>query len=302
MALDSRLLRSFVVLAAEMHFGRAAFQLGVAQSALSGQIARLEDVIGGRLLDRGKRAAVRLTPLGRTFLFEAERTVAQLDRAERVGRRAAQGAAGPARLSYVFSAAMNGALARALRSVHWQMPLTHLSAVQMETPEQIRAIADAQVDAGFLRPQDRYPDGVYARVVHHEALLIAMSVGHPLAQRPAIQASDLAAETFIVPQIARSMGLPRLVGELARTGGYTLAGLRDSGDFITAVCMAAAGCGVVLAPRSLARLEIDGVTYRPVSDFAGEVELALAWRGAASPLVETLLCEFDVPPRPVGDA
>lgn len=287
--MDDRLVRCFINVASELHFGRAAVGLGIAQSALSTNIARLEDIVGGRLLDRGKRAAVRLTPLGSTFLVEARKAVAQLDRAERVGRRAAQGEAGPARICYVFSAALNGTLAQALEAVRRDLPLIALSAFPLETPEQLRAIADAQVDAGFLRPQDRYPEGVNARVVHREALLLAMGREHPLAALSTIRARDLAAETFIVPQVARSMGLSRLVGELAAVGSFRVHESLDASDFMTAACMSAAGYGVVLAPRSLAKLAIDDVVYRPIADFDGAVELALAWRGSPSPLVETIL-------------
>ena len=53
--------------------------------------------------------------------------------------------------------------------------------------------------------------------------------------------------------------------------------------------MAAAGQGVVLAPRSLSNLRIDGIAYRPVEGYSGAVELALAWRGEESPAIQAIL-------------
>lgn len=292
MPIESRLLHCFVELASDLHFGRTASRLGIVQSALSGHIARLEDIIGGRLLDRGKRAAVRLTPLGTTFLAEARDAVAQLERTERIGRRAAQGAAGPALLSYVFSAALSGVLTTALRAAAQTLPLVELNAVAMETPEQLRRIADARIDAGLLRPQDAYPPGIMAQVVHREPLLVAMADNHALASKPRVDAVDVARERFIVPQVAQSIELRRVVRDLAVAGGVRAPNTLNTGDFITAACMAAAGSGIVLGPESLMHLSIAGVTYREVSDFNGEVELALAWRGKATPLVNAILAAF----------
>jgi DNA-binding transcriptional LysR family regulator len=87
---DLRLLRAFLTVAEELHFGRAAERLHVAQPALSQQIQRLERQLGLRLLERTSRA-VALTPAGETFLDEARRTVAAADRAVEAARRIARG-------------------------------------------------------------------------------------------------------------------------------------------------------------------------------------------------------------------
>lgn len=294
MALDSRHARYFVSLASELHFGRAAASLGISQSALSAHVSRLEDIVGGRLLDRGKRAAVRLTPLGEIFLAEATKAVNLLDRAERIGRSAARGNAGPARLSYVLSAALSGILSQAIEVVQQALPLIELAAFPLETPTQLRGIAEGRIDAGFLRPQQRYPEGVSARIVHREPLLIGIASDHPLAAANAIDIAKLGRESFIVPQAANSMGLTALVEDVAAAGGFALPNCLDASDFITAACMVAARRGIVLAPQSLARLSIEGISYLPIAGFDGAVEMALAWRGPESPLVTAILAALRV--------
>jgi len=289
MSLDARHLRCFTLLAEELHFGRAATRLGIAQSGLSGHIARLEDVIGGRLIERGRKTAVHLTPLGETFLVEAKAALHQLDRAERIGRNAALGEAGAAKLSYVFSAALSGTLGRALRALSERLPMLEVTPFPLETPEQLKALTEARVDAGLLRPQARYPRGISAAVVHREPLLLALTDRHPLAARATVQAADLAGESFIVPQMTRSMGLGLLVEDLAKVGGFPAPPILDASDYVTAASMASAGFGVVLAPRSLSNLAIDGIAYRPIADYTGSVELALAWRGPPTPLVKTVI-------------
>ncbi|WP_162854631.1 LysR substrate-binding domain-containing protein [Sphingobium estronivorans] len=289
MALDSKHLRSLIVLGEELHFGRAAERLDIAQSVLSAQVKRIEDVIGGRLLDRGRRATVRLTPAGLIFLREARAVVAGLDRAERIGRLATQAAAGHASLGYVFSAAMSGVLTRTLAAVRERLPEIELHAAPIETPEQIAAIADARLDVGFIRPRDSYPPDIRAQIVHSEPLLLAIGMNHPLADRHVIGTDALEEEIFIVPQVGGGAALSTAITDLARAGGYNRPACIDTGDFVTAVSMAASGHGVVLAPRSLANLGIAGICYREIDDFAGSVDLALAYRGAPSPIVETIL-------------
>ncbi len=102
--LDLRQLRYFVAVAEELHFGRAAARLGIAQPPLSQQVRRLEARLGVRLLDRDRRH-VALTDAGRALLGEGRRLLAEADRVEDLTRRAGRGEAGPLTLGFVGSAA-----------------------------------------------------------------------------------------------------------------------------------------------------------------------------------------------------
>src|ERR687895_2264502 len=97
MTLDPRLLRPFVALADELHFGRAAARLHVSQPALSQQIARLERQLGVRLFER-TRAHVELTEAGADMLAPARAAVEAAAAAVEVAGRHARGDGGELRL------------------------------------------------------------------------------------------------------------------------------------------------------------------------------------------------------------
>lgn len=97
MALDPRLLRSFVVLAEELHFGKAAERLNLAQPALSQQIQRLETQVGSQLYTRNSRV-VELTPSGRAMLEPARAALRATEQAERAAREASRMSAHPLRV------------------------------------------------------------------------------------------------------------------------------------------------------------------------------------------------------------
>jgi DNA-binding transcriptional LysR family regulator len=276
-ALDARQLRHFIAVAEELSFARAADRLNVAQSAVSLQIKGLEEVFGARLLNRRKRAAVSLTEAGRLFLCEAEAAIRQLERAEQVGHLAARGEIGQIEVGYVTSAVMNRILPSLLREYRRSHPAVQLRLTAMETPRQLEALAEGRLDAALIEPRPGYAAGVAARVIHCEALCVALAADHPLARSHTVHAADLGGEAFIVPHVAT---FGSHLERLAAAGGFPIKIVHDVGDFVTALSMAAGGYGVAMAPESMGGLGFPEVVFRPLADFAEKVELAVAFRTA----------------------
>ena len=246
--IDPEGLRAFVSIADTGSFSRAADLLGIAQSVVSKRLRRVEDQLRLMLVDRTVRNSIALTRAGELYLAEARATLAQLDKAERVGRNLARGSAGPLRIGFVFSAAIDGSLGAVLAGLRADAPEVTPEPQMMETPEQLAALGAGRLDVGLVRRRPSWPAGCSARVVHREPLLAAMAHDHPLAVQAEGHARELAGERFIVPQFHERVGLVDNLRRLARQGGFDPGEIIRTADFPTAACLAAAGHGVVLAP------------------------------------------------------
>ena len=149
--------------------------------------------------------------------------------------------------------------------------------VAMETPTQLERLADAAVDVGIVRPLARYPDGIAARVVHSEKLMIAVSAESPLARAKTLKATQLRGVPFIAPQFNEATGFAEHLVKLGRIGGFDAEPEYRVNDFMTAVSMASAGYGVALVPKSLEAFSPPGVKFKSLVDFDDEAALALAY-------------------------
>src|SRR6476661_7204926 len=133
--MELRHLRYFVAVAEELHFGRAAERLRIAQPPLSRQIRDLEREIGVPLFERVPRG-VELTPAGRAFLPEARLTLSQAERAQRSAQRAAQGETGRLRVGFVEVATHSGILPDVLSFFRMHLRSVGLSLLEMDSAQQ----------------------------------------------------------------------------------------------------------------------------------------------------------------------
>jgi LysR family transcriptional regulator, benzoate and cis,cis-muconate-responsive activator of ben and cat genes len=276
--IEARQLQIFVTVVEDLHFSRAADRLGLAQSAVSTQIQRLERTVGTKLINRKNRQPVTLTDAGALFYDEAVAALRHLNRAEEVGRLAAKGIYGIARLGFVASGVTSGLMARILTSFRKSHAGVQLSVLAMETPRQLEAIASGEIDVGILRPRKHYPTGITASVIHSERLVIAMSASHPLAKKSKLTAAELDHQTFIIPQFNESEGFSETLNRLSAIGKFSISSEYRVNDFISAVSLATAGYGIVFGPESLKAFRQADTVFLPIEDFSEEVSLVLAFR------------------------
>jgi DNA-binding transcriptional LysR family regulator len=287
-AVELRHLRAFVAVAEELHFGRAAERLHMAQPPFSQLIRRVERELGVMLLFRTTRS-VELSPAGEVFLVRARSILTAADQAQDETRRAARGEFGRLVVSFTGSAtfAILPSLTVALRS---RLPGVELDLRgDMLTPAQVAGLADGSIDVALLRPPVRDPR-VRAEVVRRETLLAVLPGHHPLAAEAAVPLELLRDEPFITyPSHARSV-VHDAVETACEAHGFVPRVALEVGETATLVSFVAAGLGVSLVPESVARLTIEGAVYRPLTAPTQEIELAVAWRRDGSgPVVERAL-------------
>src|ERR1700732_2101869 len=145
--MELRQLRYFVVLAEELHFGRAAAREHIVQSALSQQVQRLERELGVRLLERSTHH-VALTASGVVFLVEARPILAHLDRAAQAARSTA-GASAPLRVAIIDSS--YDSMPQILHEVQARYPGLVIHQVEVSVPGQYQQLTDGRLDVGVGR-------------------------------------------------------------------------------------------------------------------------------------------------------
>lgn len=261
MSVDLRPLRYFVAVAEELHFGRAAQRLHMAQPPLSQAIGTLEQRVGARLLDRTTRR-VRLTPAGEVYLRHARDVLARLERAESEARRIADGLEGRLVIGCVGSASYS-LLPRVARALRADRPGLDLAVRgEMLTPQLVRAVHQGEVDLALTRRPDD-DAGLQLTQLRVDPLMLAVPDGHALAGRKRVAARDLAGQVLVVHPGGRSH-MHGLVTAAVAAAGVTLRGVQEVAETSTTVTFVAAGLGVAVLPEPARALGIGGVTWLPM--------------------------------------
>ncbi|WP_019056236.1 LysR family transcriptional regulator [Streptomyces prunicolor] len=248
--LETRELAYFVAVAEELHFGKAAERLGIAQPPLSRAISRLERRMGVRLLERTSRR-VALTDAGAVFLGESRQLLDSLDAAVRRAQRARQ----PGRLVMaVRPGSASGLVADLVRSAEvgsHDVVFTH---------DRPAALRDGRADVALLCIGTDDLTGLRTAVLTEEAPYALLPRDHPLARRTVVTVAELAQDAHFDPECP-TVGLDEIVDRVVL------------GRLVTVV-----GSGAVERIPS----EVAAV---PVSDLL-PTRLALAWpEGASRPAV-----------------
>ncbi|MET7393093.1 LysR family transcriptional regulator [Dactylosporangium sp. NPDC005572] len=186
--METRELRYFVAVAEELHFGRAAQRLGIAQPPLSRAIGQLERRLGVPLLERNSRG-VTLTEAGAVLLREARAALDAVEAAERRTRRAAAGQAG---LVLVTKAGASTELLSKLLAAYAAEPdAAPVDVILCGIGEQGRLLRDGRADVALLhRPFDSSA-GLDTEELTTEAQVAVLPAGHPLTTAARLRLSDL---------------------------------------------------------------------------------------------------------------
>jgi len=189
--METRELRYFVAVADELHFGRAAQRLGIAQPPLSRAIQQLERRLGVTLLARTGRT-ITLTDAGSVLLREGRAALDAVDAAERRTRRAAIAATGEPGLVLVTKAGASGELLAKLLDAYAAEPgAVAVDVVLCGIAEQEPLLRDGRADVALLhRPFDSTA-GLDTEELYTEGQVAVLPAGHPLTSRAQLRMADV---------------------------------------------------------------------------------------------------------------
>lgn len=273
--MELRHLRYFVAVAEELHFGRAALRLRVAQSSLSSQIRVLEGELGVALLKRSKRR-VYLTDGGRAFLPEARSILRQVDQALRVVRRADRGESGTLGVGFVPSADCIS-FPQILRTFKRRAPQIEISLRNLSSVEQLAALRAGDIDIGFSRPLGPDPE-IRSEVILRESFVLAVPQDHHLARAALVALPDLAHEPLLLCSRQHGALQHDVIITAFRAAGVLPKILFETDHIQTILGLVAAGIGLSLLPASVETLRAPGLAYLPLKTSALQLEMAVAYR------------------------
>ena len=192
--LELRHLRYFVAVAEELHFGRAARRLNLAQPPLSQQIQQLEGLLGSALLLRNSRS-VQLTPAGSAFLDRARRTLRNVHDDVLEVRSISQGARGVLRIGFAGSAILT-VLPGLLCRYRSQVPLVDLNLRESFTAQVVDGLLSGSLDAGIVRDMEPAP-GLDVQTISSEPFVAVLPADHPSAHLPVVPVTVLRDQPFV---------------------------------------------------------------------------------------------------------
>tara|TARA_B100000949_G_scaffold147756_1_gene129771 strand:+ start:265 stop:1233 length:969 start_codon:yes stop_codon:yes gene_type:complete len=269
--------RAFLAVAEELHFGRAAERLHMAQPPLSRLIRALEEELGAVLFERSPRR-VALTAVGETIVEPARELVMQSERMKELVRRAQSGETGRVRLGFA-GASVNSVVSELARSVRKNLPgvSLELSGSQLSHPG-LERLRQGSLDAVIGR-WDFLPKDVHSRAMATEELLVALPDDHRLAAATSVAAADIAAEPWVVLPGGSGATLSHRLHLLGMRGRFVPRIVETAVDSATQLLLVDAGIGIALTFSGVRQnIPAHAVVFRPIVPDLGSVEVRLAWR------------------------
>lgn len=273
--LNLRHVEHFLVLAEELHFGRAATRLRIGQPPLSQQIRRLERDLNVQLLRRDRRH-VELTPAGQAFRDDALLLIAQAQQARRSAERASRGEVGKLVIGFVPSG-NHALLMELLTRLRDHSPDVEIVLRSMSTSAQLDAILVGQIDIGFVRlPLQHHT--LALQVVASERLVVALPAEHILARQADVSVDELANEDLILFPRAVAPSYYDFILSLFHQAGYQPHIAQEIEHLPTILAFVGHRLGFALLPWSSQDFSHRNVVYRPLRDDVPPVEMGVITR------------------------
>ncbi|MGH9436470.1 MAG: LysR substrate-binding domain-containing protein [Terriglobia bacterium] len=258
--MELRHLRSFVAVAEELNFTRAAKRLHTAQPWLSQQIIQLEESVGTKLLERSKHE-VKVTAAGRVFLRDCREILHKIDQSVELAVKVAHAEVGE--LSVGLSPPAEVLVMPRLSAIMNEVPGATAQLHCMSTPQQVAALRKYTIDVGFLRGPVEEPDLVSEEILR-EGIVVVLPAKHRLTKMKRVSVRMLRELPCIT--ISRNAGWPLrdIVSSLYKQADLHVRAAQEADGVYGHLNMVAAGLGFALLPEYVKSILPRGVVTKPL--------------------------------------
>lgn len=273
--IELRQLRYFMVLAEELHFGKAAERLYISQSALSQQIKSLEDSLGVELFERSNKK-VRLSQFGLMFQADATIVLQKLNSGLENLELLKNGQTGKITIGFV-SSSMHIILPPLLLKFNQKYPNIHFQLEELNNVEQFEALSSDKLDIAFVRSRN-ISEKMNLKSIYKENYALILPENHYLREENFDNIAQLEAENFIIsPDKSSSLYYNEIVDICAKYRFMPKATHR-SNHTRTIFTLVENGLGVSIVPLSLAKKSRAKIRYIELTDIGVQTELFIAWK------------------------
>lgn len=273
--MDIRRLRYFLVLADELHFGRAASRLAISQPPLSVNIRQLEESIGAKLFERNHQK-VRLTAAGEALVPAAQALIDRMNSTMHQIRDIDNGVTGHLRIGFVGGLLYQG-LPELLHQFQQSRPGLQLNMLELNTKDQLSELAHGSLDVGFIH-SSRLPDGVSSLLFSCEKLVLCLPLHHPLANQQAVHLTQLRHDKFIVFSRQVSPYYYDRIQSLCLSAGIDPDIRCEARHWLSVISLVAQGFGIAVVPASLQHAAMAGVCFTTLEEVAPLSQAYCIWQ------------------------
>ncbi len=285
--IELRHLRYFIAVAEELHFGRAALRLHMAQPPLSQQIRKLEEWVGHPLFARTSRS-VRLTPAGSELLKRLQQTFRKLENDVRAARQIGRGEVGALDVGFVGSAMLT-TIPQLLSRYRKLYPDVRLRLQEYPTSALVAVLQEGSLDVGFLRDPE-FATGLSFEKVISEPFVAVVPASHRLATKKSISVAALRNEPFVFFSRSFGQGAWHKTVALCEEHGFQPNIVQETPQWLTTLRLVGAGIGVTIAPKCVAEIATGEVVCLPLQKVSSRSYIELAFQtNHACPIANAFL-------------
>ena len=273
--MEFRHLRYFLVLAEELHFGRAARRLSISQPPLSLNIQQLEASIGARLFTRNSKQ-VALTAAGLAFVPAARALLEQAAQAASHARDVSEGMAGSLTIGFAGTMLYSG-LPGILEAFQARHPLLRLMLRELSSSDQLIELAHDRLDLGFVHTT-RVPPELSQILVSSQAFVGCLPAGHALARQDSLALPLLHGEPFAVVSRAVSPDYHERILAICTEAGFCPEIRYELRHWLSVVSLVSQGMGVALVPAALSQSAMAGAAFVPLDMSTTPYDTHCLWK------------------------